>query len=62
MSAALAVGGISWSDTEQRLREQELGRLHELMGDEAFDAAYRAGAGLPRPQAVELALGREGPA
>jgi hypothetical protein len=48
LSATLAVGGISWSDTEQRLREQELGRLRELMGDEAFDAAYRAGAGLSR--------------
>ena len=33
-----------------------------MMGDEAYEAAYRSGAGLSRAQAVDLALGRESPA
>jgi hypothetical protein len=61
ISTALAVRSITWTGAEQRLREQEQGRLRRLMGDEAFDAAYRSGAGLSRSQAVELALGRAAP-
>jgi predicted ATPase/class 3 adenylate cyclase len=61
MSAALGVGAISWEGPEQQLHEQEQGRLRQLMGDDAFDAAYRSGAGLSRSQAMELALGRAAP-
>ena len=62
MSTALGVGAITWSGPEQQLREQEQSRLRRLMGDGAFDAAYRSGAGLSRSQAMELALGRAAPA
>jgi predicted ATPase/class 3 adenylate cyclase len=61
MSTALGVGAITWSGPEQQLREQEQSRLRQLMGDEAFDAAHRSGAGLSRSQAMELALGRAAP-
>jgi predicted ATPase/class 3 adenylate cyclase len=61
MSTALGVGAITWSGPEQQLREQEQNRLRRLMGDEAFDAAHRSGAGLTRSQAMELALGRAAP-
>ena len=56
IEAGLADGSIGWSDLEQRLREDEQGRLREQLGDEAFDAAYGLGTGLSRLQAVELAL------
>ncbi len=59
ISASLEVGTISWSAAEQRLREQEQGRLRELMGDELYADAYRIGAGLSAIQAVELALSRD---
>jgi predicted ATPase/class 3 adenylate cyclase len=62
MSTALGVGAIVWSGSEQQLREREQSRLRRLMGDEAFDAAHRSGAGLSRSQAMELALGRAAPA
>lgn len=58
MTAALAVGSISWSGPEQELREREQGSLRELMGAQAYDAGFRSGAGLSRSQAVELALDR----
>jgi len=61
MSAAIAVGSITWTDPEQQLTEREQGSLRRLMGDEAYDAAYRSGARLSRAQAVDLALGREVP-
>jgi hypothetical protein len=61
INTARGVGAISWSGPEQQLREQEQSRLRRLMGDEAFDAAHRSGAGLSRPQAMELALGRAAP-
>jgi predicted ATPase/class 3 adenylate cyclase len=61
MSTALGIGAISWAGAEQQLHEREQGRLRQLMGDEAFDAAYRSGAGLSRSQAMELALGRAAP-
>jgi len=53
---AIADKNVSWTATEQQLREREQGRLRQLMGDEAFDAGYRAGAGLTRVQGIELAL------
>jgi hypothetical protein len=61
MSAAVGVGAISWSGAEQQLHEREQGRLRQLMGDQAFDAAYRSGTGLSPSQAMELALGRAAP-
>jgi predicted ATPase/class 3 adenylate cyclase len=61
MSTALGVGAISWAGPEQQLREQEQERLRQLMGGDAFDAAYRSGTGLSRSQAMELALGRAAP-
>ncbi len=61
LAAALAVGGISWTGLEQRLREQEQGALRRLIGDEAYETGYRSGARLTRSQAAELALGRETP-
>ena len=61
MSAAIAVGSISLTDPERQLSEREQGRLRQIMGDEAYEAGYRSGAGLSRAQAVDLALGREVP-
>lgn len=58
ISAAMQIGSVRWSELEQRLREQEQGRLRELMGEGPFDDGYRAGAELSALQAVELALGR----
>jgi predicted ATPase/class 3 adenylate cyclase len=59
MGVALEVGSISWSGPEEELREREQGGLRRLMGDEAYDAGFRSGAGLSRSQAVDLALGRD---
>jgi hypothetical protein len=50
---------VRWDEAEQRLREDEHGRLRELMGTGPFDQAYRLGGQLSPQQAVELALGRE---
>jgi predicted ATPase/class 3 adenylate cyclase len=61
MSAAMAVGSITWTEPERQLDEREKGSLRQIMGDEAYEAAYRSGAGLSRAQAVDLALGREVP-
>jgi predicted ATPase/class 3 adenylate cyclase len=56
---SLAMRTILWSPAEQSLREREQGRLRELMGDAAYEAAYAAGARLPTAQAWELAFGRQ---
>jgi len=61
MSAAIAVGSIWLTDQERQLDEREQGSLRQIMGDEAYETAYRSGAGLSRSQAVDLALGREVP-
>ena len=61
MSAAMAVGSITWTVPERQLSEREQGSLRQIMGDEAYEVAYRSGAGLSRAQAVDLALGRETP-
>jgi len=59
IEACLADGTIvSWSDLEQDLRTTSQDQLRQLIGEAAFEAAYRAGARLTRMQAVELALGR----
>ena len=58
MSAAIELGSISWSGTEQQLRDREQAALRELMGAAAYDAGFRSGAGLSRSEAVEVALGR----
>ncbi len=54
---AIADKNVNWSPTEQHLREREQATLRELIGDEAFESGYRAGAGLTRIQGIELALG-----
>jgi predicted ATPase/class 3 adenylate cyclase len=59
IDASLAMRTILWSAAEQSLREREQGRLKELMGDAAYEAAYAAGARMPPGQAWDLALGRE---
>ena len=59
LSAAIAVGSISLTDPERQLSEREQSSLRQIMGDQAYDVAYRFGAGLSRAQAVDLALGRE---
>ena len=61
MSAAIAVGSISLTEPERQLSEREQGSLRQIMGDEAYQAAYRSGAALSRAQAVDLALGRDIP-
>jgi len=61
LSAAIAVGSISLTDPERQLSEREQSSLRQIMGDQAYDVAYRFGAGLSRAQAVDLALGREAP-
>jgi predicted ATPase/class 3 adenylate cyclase len=58
IKAGLADGTVGWSDLEKQLSASSQARLRQLMGDAAFEAAYRAGGQLPRLQAVELALGR----
>jgi len=59
IDASLAMRTILWSPAEQSLREREQGRVKELMGDAAYEAAYAAGARMPTAQAWDLALGRD---
>jgi hypothetical protein len=59
IDASLAMRTILWSQAEESLREREQGRLKELMGDAAYEAAYAAGARMPMAQAWDLALGRD---
>jgi predicted ATPase/class 3 adenylate cyclase len=61
INAAVELGSITWSGPELQLWEREQGGLRELMGEKAYDAGYRSGAGLSRSQAVDLALGRGAP-
>ncbi|HXW86935.1 MAG TPA: adenylate/guanylate cyclase domain-containing protein [Streptosporangiaceae bacterium] len=58
IDAGLAMRTILWSPAEQSLREREQGRVKELLGDAAYQAAYAAGARLTPAQARDLALGR----
>ncbi len=59
IEAALAMRTMLWSAAEQSLREREQGRVRELLGDAAYQAAYAAGARMPPAEARDLALGRE---
>jgi predicted ATPase/class 3 adenylate cyclase len=56
--AALAAGSINWSEAERELQEKDQAKLREVLGEQPYDEAYRAGARLAPNQAVELALGR----
>jgi predicted ATPase/class 3 adenylate cyclase len=58
IAASLKNRSISWSDAEQSLREREQSQLRELMGDAAYEDAYRAGAQLSVAEATDLALNR----
>jgi predicted ATPase/class 3 adenylate cyclase len=51
-------GRVGWSPAKLRLRDAEYDRLRQLMGEDAFQAAYQEGHGLTRLQAVEVALDR----
>jgi tetratricopeptide (TPR) repeat protein len=55
---ALGVGSINWSQAERNLQETDQAKLRELLGDDAYESAYRAGARLSPSDAIELALGR----
>jgi predicted ATPase/class 3 adenylate cyclase len=58
IKAALAAGAINWSAAEQNLQESDQAKLREVLGEQSYDEAYRAGARLSAIQAVELALDR----
>jgi len=59
IKTSLEIRTIKWSAAEQELREREQGRLQELLGETAYQDAYRAGAQLALEQAQDLALGRD---
>ena len=59
IKAALAAGAINWSEAEKNLQEEDQATLREILGDQPYHHAYRAGARLSPAQAVELALGRQ---
>jgi predicted ATPase/class 3 adenylate cyclase len=59
VAAALKLGTIGLTPPEVELREREEARLRGAIGDDAFEAAYAAGAQLSPAQAVELALSRQ---
>ncbi len=52
----LADHTISWSAAERRLQQREQDQLREMMGEQAYRDACRAGAGLSVSDAVALAL------
>jgi hypothetical protein len=56
---ALAINVINWSQAEQDLREREQGRVRELLGGAAYEAAYAEGARMPPATARDLALNRD---
>jgi predicted ATPase/DNA-binding SARP family transcriptional activator len=47
-----------WTPLEQRLRDDNLARLREVLGEREFGRAYDLGRGLSFDEAVDLALGR----
>jgi predicted ATPase/class 3 adenylate cyclase len=59
IDASLELRTINWSNVEQELRVREQAKLRARLGDAAYDAAYRSGAGLTPSQALNLALGRD---
>jgi predicted ATPase/class 3 adenylate cyclase len=62
LKAALKAGAINWSKAERNLQEKDQTKLREILGDQAYEDAYRQGSQLSPEQAVELALGRTVPA
>ncbi len=65
IEAAIGQRRLMWSAAEQRMRAREQGQLLELMGAQAYDAAYLAGRLLAPAEAVDFALSgmsRETPA
>jgi len=56
LRAATADASIQWTEPEQQLTRREHAKLRELMGDVAFDEAFRSGTSLSRTVGVELAL------
>jgi predicted ATPase/class 3 adenylate cyclase len=60
LRAAMADVSIQWTEPERQLADREHARLRELMGDGPYEAGFRAGAGMSRVAAVDLALSREG--
>jgi len=59
IAASLKIRIINWSAAEEELRRREQARLRELMGDVAYQDAYRAGAQLSVSEATDLALYRD---
>jgi hypothetical protein len=51
-------GAHWWSPVEQRVRDDNRGRLREALGDAEYERAHAAGAQLRVEEAVDLALGR----
>jgi predicted ATPase/class 3 adenylate cyclase len=58
IKAALEAGAINWSEAERNLQEKDRAKLREILGERAYEDAYREGAQLSPEKAVELALGR----
>jgi predicted ATPase/class 3 adenylate cyclase len=56
LGAALADGSVKLTPAEQELTVREPAALRALLGDGPFEAAYRLGSGLPRMEALALAL------
>jgi predicted ATPase/class 3 adenylate cyclase/DNA-binding SARP family transcriptional activator len=48
--------GVSWEPLEAGLREGDLVRLRERLGNDGLDALYRVGTGLSTEEALELAI------
>jgi predicted ATPase len=59
IAASLELRTINWSDAEDDLRRRDQAKLRQELGDAAYEEAYRSGAQLPHPQAMDLALGRQ---
>jgi tetratricopeptide (TPR) repeat protein len=55
---AIGDGVVIWLVLEKNLQDEDQAKLRELMGDEAYQKAYRSGTELPPAQAIDLALGR----
>jgi predicted ATPase/class 3 adenylate cyclase len=60
--AALEAGAINWTRAERNLQEKDQARLRLVLGELAYEDAYRQGAQLSPEEAVELALGSTTPA
>jgi predicted ATPase/class 3 adenylate cyclase len=56
LRAATADASVLWTEPEQQLANREHARLRGLMGDAAFEEAFRSGTSLSRTAGVDLAL------